>query len=518
MRNVCSFPAALCLLLPAVWSQEAEPLRLSVTTRLVQVSVVVEGKGGRPVDDLTKDDFVILDGGVPQKITSFVRSAGVPPAPAAAPQPADAPRTWSNRGDSAAMPRTATALVFDGLNTSVKDQVFMKDHTLRFLRRLRPGDSAALYLITNELRILHDFTDDGASLIRALENEHPKVLAQWSRESVGGVMRGLLRRGRALYTLEALRAVSAHLGRIPGRKNLVWLTTGFPTAIVEMENLRASYIHDLRPAITATARAIGDADVTLYPVSALGLVGTPEISAAGRTPAAAGGDLRSTILGPQITHSRQTGPLKDMMTNLAQQTGGRAYTDRNDLDVAIQQALRDMRATYTLAFQPSHDKWDGDYRQIRVQVKRKGLKLRHRPGYVAAPDAPADDRDAAAVLMEAIDNPLDSTGVGVWVTPGDGVLHLRVDARTITLEPAGERWKGELLVALVPLASENGPAQPQVQTIAIDLSRERYEEVMKTGAAFDSSASAGDLARGVRVFVLDVASRRAGSVNVRCAH
>jgi len=270
---------ALVVLLPSLAAQQPEPLRLSVTTRLVQVSVVVDEKGNCPVDDLTKEDFVVLDDRTPQVITSFVRSAGerldadvVSPAPGA-------PRAWSNRGDSAATPRTVTALVFDGLNTGIKDQAFLKDQTLRFLRKLRPGDSAALYLITNELCVLHDFTGDPASLIRALEGEHPKLLAQWSRESVGGVMRGMLRKDRAMYTLESLRAVSRHLARIPGRKNLVWLTTGFPMTIVEMENRRSSYIHDLRPAMTATAKAIGDADVVLYPVSALGLVGAPELSA-----------------------------------------------------------------------------------------------------------------------------------------------------------------------------------------------------------------------------------------------
>jgi len=221
-------------------------------------------------------------------------------------------------------------------------------------------------------------------------------------------------------------------------------------------------------------------------------------------------------MGPQITHSRQSGPLKDMMINMAEQTGGRAYTERNDLDVAIQQAVHDMSATYTLTFQPSHGKWNGEFHEVRVQVKRKGLKLRHRPGYVAAPDAPVGDRDADAVLMDAIDKPLDSTGVGLTVrAAADGALRIRVDGLTITLEPAGERWQGRLLVALVPLASENGPAQPQVQTVAIDLSRERYGEVLKHGAVLDRAVTARDLQGGVRVFVLDVPSRRVGSVNVQ---
>ncbi len=43
---------------------------ISVSTRLVQVGVIVRDKNG-PVADLTKDDFVVLDRGKPQKISVF---------------------------------------------------------------------------------------------------------------------------------------------------------------------------------------------------------------------------------------------------------------------------------------------------------------------------------------------------------------------------------------------------------------------------------------------------------------
>ena len=93
-------------------------------------------------------------------------------------------------------------------------------------------------------------------------------------------------------------------------------------------------------------------------------------------------------------------------------------------------------------------------------------------------------------------------------------LRIRVEAPTITLAPAQDRWKGELLMAVVP-ASGGAPDEPQVQRIGIDLPGARYEQVMQEGATFTRSVPAGDLARGLRVFVLDVKSRRVGSVDVR---
>ena len=42
-----------------------------VTTRIVQVSVIVQDGNGKPVKGLTKDDFVLLDQGQRQQIASI---------------------------------------------------------------------------------------------------------------------------------------------------------------------------------------------------------------------------------------------------------------------------------------------------------------------------------------------------------------------------------------------------------------------------------------------------------------
>ena len=47
-----------------------------VTTRLVQASVIVLDGKGRPVANLTKDDFVLLVGGKERKIDTFAAGIG----------------------------------------------------------------------------------------------------------------------------------------------------------------------------------------------------------------------------------------------------------------------------------------------------------------------------------------------------------------------------------------------------------------------------------------------------------
>src|SRR5262249_50182244 len=56
-------------------AQNTEIPAIKVTTRLVQVNVVVHDKKGEPVSDLTKDDFILLDKGQEQKIQFFSKES-----------------------------------------------------------------------------------------------------------------------------------------------------------------------------------------------------------------------------------------------------------------------------------------------------------------------------------------------------------------------------------------------------------------------------------------------------------
>ena len=78
MSRVSTVLALLALALGAlaVSAQNApQPPRIRVSTRLVQVDVIVRDKNG-PVADLTKDDFVVLDQGKPQELSLFSVESG----------------------------------------------------------------------------------------------------------------------------------------------------------------------------------------------------------------------------------------------------------------------------------------------------------------------------------------------------------------------------------------------------------------------------------------------------------
>jgi hypothetical protein len=107
--------AALGLAAIAASAQNApQSPSISVSTRLVQVGVVVRDKSG-PVTDLTKDDFVVLDRGKPQSISLFsVESARAEDQPVQL-LPQNTFSDLPQYGVSA--PRSVTIVLLDNLNT-----------------------------------------------------------------------------------------------------------------------------------------------------------------------------------------------------------------------------------------------------------------------------------------------------------------------------------------------------------------------------------------------------------------
>jgi Ca-activated chloride channel family protein len=77
---------------------------------------------------------------------------------------------------------------------------------------------------------------------------------------------------------------------------------------------------------------------------------------------------------------------KDVLTQLAEETGGMAFFPRSlkEVDGIAQQVAQDIRSQYTIEYHSTKPPADGGYRTIHVEVKEKGfrkLQARTRSGY-----------------------------------------------------------------------------------------------------------------------------------------
>jgi hypothetical protein len=91
------------------------PVTFAVEVAYVEVDAIVSDKQGEPVRDLTREDFVVLEDGKPQKIELFTR-IDIPyerPEPAASPAPPPDVRTNLHPFEG-----RLYVLVLDGLHTN----------------------------------------------------------------------------------------------------------------------------------------------------------------------------------------------------------------------------------------------------------------------------------------------------------------------------------------------------------------------------------------------------------------
>ncbi|HEY1336960.1 MAG TPA: VWA domain-containing protein [Bryobacteraceae bacterium] len=468
LRTSC----ATLLLWSAAFAQDDSVVRLKVETRVVQVAVAVKDVHGRPVRDLRKEDFTVLDEGRRRDIALFSTEAETAEAPVR--PPSLPPNVYSNRFGANASRGRVTAILIDGVNTGWSLQSYARGRAIEAVDRMAPGESIALYTMTPNLAILQDYTTDRALLRKALESYWPAVPTQTDRvPNRPGVMIPQLPRNpvanadmrrRVEDTLSYLRLIASHMAAAGGRKSIVWLTGGFPN-FAEYSEL-----------FNSTMRAINDANVAIYPVDARGLL------------ASSGAAINIRL-----------------MQRFAEQTGGQAYYNRNDVGEAIVEAVADSRYNYSLGFYLSDKDLDGRFHVLKVKVNRSGLVLHARNGYTAVSDPLETGRkkpreSPAAVLL----TPIDSTGIGIDATADkleNGMLRVRV-----AIYPGAP---GEYTWSLVLL-----------QTDARGLPVERTEVGLRLTLKYRQSANWEKAiplrkdATKLRLFLREIDTGRSGSLTV----
>jgi hypothetical protein len=96
------------------------------------------------------------------------------------------------------------------------------------------------------------------------------------------------------------------------------------------------------------------------------------------------------------------------MDRMAEATGGRAFYNTNGLAQAVALALGSGANYYTLTYNPTNQRWDGNYRSIKIALAGQfanpnlNLKLTYRRGYYAN-DPTSKKKEPAAATVAAAD-------------------------------------------------------------------------------------------------------------------
>ena len=98
------------------------------------------------------------------------------------------------------------------------------------------------------------------------------------------------------------------------------------------------------------------------------------------------------------------------MDVVAEITGGRAFRNTNELTAGVRAAATDMRGSYSVGFYVP-DNSDNRWREFEVRVKRPGVNILHRRGYMALAPVKQPVNWAQTDWQAAMQNPLGSTAI-----------------------------------------------------------------------------------------------------------
>jgi VWFA-related protein len=550
---------------------------LRVVRQMVQVDVIAKDQNGKPVQNLKQSDFTVFDNGKKQDINFFSLETSVT---RNLPRPALAPGTYSNLIEQKqGVPGNLTILLLDYLNTKHSDIAFARDKVIKLLHDMKPDDRVAVYVLSGRLYVLHDFTSDMNALTQSVKkydtvdsadvaNSAYTTPVFTSSQSIADDaflnqasqnMSDYANVDRAYTTTNVFEIIAQHMTRLPGRKNLIWVSGSFPISINldKMENStndayaspstpvmspnayamfngrnaqgsvtgkEGLYMYDSRSFtddLSRAIRALAGANIALYPVDPRGLIG------------AFGTDDPSShsgaAVGPAMYQSPGSlynlEPNIDTMKTLADQTGGLAFYNTNDIGGAVRKAIDDSRVSYLLAFYPSFDDGRGKFHTIKVKVNRPGLELRYRTGYTPAPLNFTGVVNNTAIIRDAEASPLDATGLGMTVhaasvsgtaTP-TVALRIKLEEGDVSFKFDDERDVGSISVMLVQYDTEGQQIWVETSKVKMRLVKDTYEHVRKEGLQFGRNLPLKPGAVELKVIACDDKSSAIGSVSIPLA-
>jgi len=467
--------------------------KFGTATSGVLVDVVVRDKKG-PVMDLAQDEFTVLEDGKPQQIVSFDKrtvqgdqatpnvasiAAGVAKPSGAGPGP------------------SVVALAFDRLSPDGRASATKAANEL--LKDRRADEMVGVFVIDQALRTMQSYTTDGAKLQAGVDraagtatsvpSQSQSPMAQRAgvgptgpvvagAESAGNppgtatsaptsaeggstdsaaqgaageaaavqaALDRMDRNYRDLQTeteghasMDALLALVDSLGALPGRKTVVYLCEGLT----------------IPPSVEPRFRSVIDTanrrNVSLYAMDAAGLrVHSQQEDTANQLK-----DItKSTVAGVDRPNNAKWS--EDLERNetllksdpaaalgiLTTQTGGLLIQNTNDLVKGIQRINEDRRFHYLLGYTSTNPSMDGSYRHIEVKVKRGGVEVHSRQGYVALPantgspvlsyEAPAIAALAASPVPTAF--PMQARALSIPMPGHPGLTAVMVDVATNVL-------------------------------------------------------------------------------------
>ena len=291
---------------------------------------------------------------------------------------------------------------------------------------------------------------------------------------------------------------------------------------------------DYQERIRQVGALIAASRVAVYPVDVRGLNGRgidisttakasesylmPDYAVALKNPASP--DFQGALLDTQAGNTMNE--LASMRT-IADQTGGHAFVNGNDVERAIAHSIENGGTYYTLAYTPENNQNEQSvYHRLQVKLDQPGATLSYRRGYYSEPPAGNKTQGTAALQAAVAPGMPPSTMVylSVAVRAPDEMhktvrLAYRVNANGVTFADMASGKKHVQVECLAIAYDTKGHEAKRIfNVLDSDVDTAQLESVMSQGLPVEQEMELPSGQYNVRVGVMDRATQRIGTVDV----
>jgi VWFA-related protein len=400
----------------------------------------------------------------------------------------------------------------------------------RFVDTALPTDLVLLVRTGEARSLLQPLTNDRDALRSTIEALRYSTSSRKGVWPFGDVIQGLhgpeveeavsrvQREASIQGTLAALNLVVQAARDLPGRKAVILASEGFPLNLNAGEAMRSPGKDDNTRVHSDVDRVIDQATrsgVVIYATNGtalrsggLGASDDYHQTADTRDPFASREYTGGEIMAGEVRHLA-AGRRDDLrsaqaaLEYLAEQTGGFAVGNTNDLASAFARIGKDVRDYYVIGYQPDHETFalkDKTPRlhSIVVNVKRAGLRVRTRKEFIGVTDEqqPSGPPTAAQQLVLAARSPFTGTSIPMHVTNLAGYA---VDLVGLVINNDGVQI--DTIATGFNLTLENAAAEQGIKEGLVYIARVLNQEAGRVPAALCRSGPSlrrGWLGRRVR--------------------
>lgn len=565
MKKIYLLPVTLGLFLTIAFGQQTSPTPpedqvVRISTDLIQIDVTVTDKDGHVVSGLGINDFEVYENGQKQTLTTanFMRKS-IGGATVGAANSVTSSQTNNAGGRvtpvTPASVRRTIAVVVDDLNMSFGSVYYARKALHRFVdQQMEPGDLVAIIRTAGAVGALQQFTSDKRLLNAAIDairwnpmtseiesltgvGQTPQDVSERFKSESDRIAAGQDDSGRSsglvhpsvtqskardyndlknanefeagLYaqaSLGTMRYLIRGMDELPGRKLLFLFSDGIQINSDTVKS-RSSVVYELMQDLIDFANR---SSVVVYTFDTKGLK-SMAIQASDSTYEIIDGHraLKERIRADDFRASQ------DGLVYLANQTGGKALLNSNDLNWGIQRSLDEQSGYYLLAYVPDADTFDlakRRFNKLEVKVRQPGLKIAYRSGFFNT--SPAEPELAITGpqrdLVKALTSPFTSNTIPLTTNSlfadedaGSYVRSfLHIDANSLKFSDTADGWKTATFDIGAVAFGNNGVAVEQ---------KEAQYTIKAKGPTFDTMLQKGF------VYVLIMPIKKPGVYQYRVA-